>query len=64
MRKKLEALLEVRKIIAIVVALTFVGLACFGVFEPTFTQTIITMVISYYFGKSTALDRPKGDKEE
>jgi hypothetical protein len=54
---KLIALIEVRKIIA----LLFAGLFSFLMFAGSITVDqglpLITMVIGYYFGKSTALDK-------
>lgn len=57
MKKKFERLLETRKIIALATTALFIGLACAGVLEVNFIQTMIVTVISYYFGKSTALDK-------
>lgn len=59
MKKKLEALIEVRKLMALGTMALFIGLAITGVLEASFIQTMITTVIAYYFGKSTALDTPR-----
>lgn len=58
--KKLIDLIEVRKIIALSFAALFIYLAAASKIAPEQSLTIILMVISYYFGKSTALDKPKG----
>jgi hypothetical protein len=60
MKQKLSALIEVRKITALLIVLLFVTLSLMKVLEVNFIQTVIISVVSYYFGKSTALDR--GDK--
>lgn len=59
MKKKLANLIETRKIIALLMTITFVVLAFTGTLEPTYTYATISMVLGYYFGKSTALDNPK-----
>jgi hypothetical protein len=57
MKQKLSALIEVRKITALLIVLLFVTLSLMKVLEVNFIQTVIISVVSYYFGKSTALDR-------
>lgn len=59
--KKWEALVEVRKLIALSFAGLFIYLAVSGKVSPEQSLPIVLMVISYYFGKSTALDRPGGE---
>lgn len=59
MKTKLAALIEVRKIIALMFSVLFCFMAFTGRIEPQIALTVILMVISYYFGKSTALDTPK-----
>ncbi|HLO11496.1 MAG TPA: hypothetical protein VK190_04505 [Pseudoneobacillus sp.] len=59
MLKKLADLIEVRKLIALVVILLFSVLAYQKVLQVDFIQTVIISVVSFYFGKSTALDKPK-----
>lgn len=59
MRRKIEALIEVRKLIALMFAALFVYLAITGKLEPAIVVNVILMVIGYYFGKSTALDKPE-----
>ena len=59
MKEKLSALLEVRKIIALVIVFVFVFLAVTGKLNSDKAFEIILMVITYYFAKSTALDMPK-----
>lgn len=61
MLRKLEALIEVRKIIALLVAGLFVFLSVAGQVDPKLIEYVIVSVIAYYFGKSTALDKPRGE---
>lgn len=62
--KKLIALIEVRKIIALAFSALFIYMAASGKIQSDQSLTVILMVISYYFGKSTALDTPKGEKHD
>jgi hypothetical protein len=55
---KLIALVEVRKIIALLFAGLFFFLMVRGTVSVEQGLPLITMVIGYYFGKSTALDKP------
>jgi hypothetical protein len=57
MNSKLTALIEVRKIIALLFAALFVFLMVSGTISVDQGLPLITMVIGYYFGKSTALDK-------
>ncbi len=59
MKEKLHALLEVRKIIALLVVLLFVVLSALGKIDAVKSYSIIIMVVAFYFGKSTALDKPQ-----
>lgn len=59
MKEKLSALIEVRKITALMIVLLFIVLSLMKVLEVNFIQTVIISVVSYYFGKSTALDAPR-----
>lgn len=61
--RKFWDLIEVRKLIALSFAALFIYLAAVGKIGSDQSLTVILMVISYYFGKSTALDKPKGDGE-
>lgn len=54
---KLIALIEVRKIIALLFAGLFVYLMTRGTVSVEQGLPLITMVIGYYYGKSTALDK-------
>ncbi|WP_083998414.1 hypothetical protein [Caryophanon tenue] len=56
MIKKLAALIEVRKIVTLMFALGFLYLALTLAFAPSESLPIFTMVLGYYFAKSTALD--------
>lgn len=63
--KKFIELIEVRKIIALSFAALFIFMAASGKIGAEQSLTVILMVISYYFGKSTALDKPdRGDKND
>ncbi|MCT4542912.1 MAG: hypothetical protein N4A63_05180 [Vallitalea sp.] len=59
MKEKLQNLLEVRKIIALMVTLLFVVLSLMGAIGPEKAFEVVLMVIAFYFGKSTALDKPQ-----
>jgi hypothetical protein len=54
---KITALIEVRKLIALLFAALFVFLMVGGTVSVDQGLPLITMVIGYYFGKSTALDK-------
>lgn len=56
--EKLAKMVETRKIIALLIVIAFIVLAFNGTLETNFIQTVIITVISFYFGKSTALDDP------
>lgn len=58
-KKKLYRLIETRKLMALFVIVLFGVLAINGTLETNFIQTVIITVISFYFGKSTALDDPQ-----
>lgn len=62
MKEKLSALIEVRKITALLIVLLFIALSLMEKLEINFIQTVIISVVSYYFGKSTALDK-SGEKQ-
>lgn len=49
---------SVRKIIAIVVTLVFCYLSIIGKIKSSEFIPVFSMIIGYYFGKSTALDTP------
>ncbi|MCT4544861.1 MAG: hypothetical protein N4A63_15105 [Vallitalea sp.] len=59
MKEKLTALLEVRKIIALLVTILFFILCMMGSIGPEKAFEVVLMVIAFYFGKSTALDKPE-----
>lgn len=56
---KVFNLIEVRKIIALSITFVFCYLALNKVVKSNEFLPIATMVMGYYFGKSTALDKPK-----
>jgi thiamine transporter ThiT len=60
MKAKFSALVEVRKLTALAIVLLFITLALKGTLEVNFIQTVIISVVSFYFGKSTALDKSNG----
>ena len=49
---------SVRKIISLVLTIVFCYLSIVGKIEPSEFIPIFSMVLGYYFGKSTALDVP------
>lgn len=59
MRQKFAALIEVRKLIALSFAALFIYMVIAQIVEPNISIALITLVIGYYFGKSTALDKPR-----
>jgi uncharacterized protein involved in exopolysaccharide biosynthesis len=59
MKEKLTALLEVRKIIALLITILFVVLSLTGKISADKAFEIVLMVITFYFAKSTALDKPQ-----
>lgn len=59
MKEKLTALIEVRKIIAILVVILFIVLSITGSIDADKSYSVILMVVAFYFGKSTALDKPE-----
>lgn len=61
MKNKLAALIETRKLIALLTILLFIVLSIMGLLEVQFIQTVIISVISFYFGKAQSLDG-KGEK--
>ena len=64
MMKKLAELIEVRKIIALAVVSLFIVLSLKGVLEVNFIQTVVISVVSFYYGKSTALDTPSNNRKQ
>lgn len=56
---KIFNLIEVRKIIALSITFVFCYLALNKIIKSNEFLPIATMVMGYYFGKSTALDNPK-----
>lgn len=59
MKEKITALFEVRKIIALLITILFFVLSMMGAIGPDKAFEVVLMVIAFYFGKSTALDRPQ-----
>jgi hypothetical protein len=64
MKTKIANLIETRKIMALAIILVFAILAIRGSLQESFVQTVIISIISFYFGKSTALDPPKSTKRQ
>lgn len=54
---------SVRKVIALCMTVVFCYLSIVGTIKPGEFIPIFSMVLGYYFGKSTALDTPKQSKE-
>ncbi|MEG0473795.1 MAG: hypothetical protein RR588_15795 [Solibacillus sp.] len=61
MKNKLTALVEVRKIIALVTIILFFVLSVMDLLETNFIQTVIISIVSFYFGKTASINE-KGDK--
>lgn len=61
--KILENFLSVRKSIAMLITFTFCYLAISGLLSSTEFTSIFSMVIGFYFGRSTALDVPGASKQ-
>jgi hypothetical protein len=61
--KLLVAFLSVRKLIAMFLTSAFCYLALKGQVSSSEFVTVFTMVIGFYFGRSTALDVP-GEKQK
>ncbi|WP_113671181.1 hypothetical protein [Vallitalea guaymasensis] len=57
LKEKLTALIEVRKIIALVITILFFVLCIMEKISPDKAFEIVLMVIAFYFAKSTALDK-------
>lgn len=55
---------SVRKVIALCLTIVFCYLSIIGTIKPGEFIPIFSMVLGYYFGKSTALDTPKQPKEQ
>lgn len=62
MLDKLIGLIEVRRIIALITIIVFTILALKGELDSDFIKSIVTVVITFYFAKETALD--KNNQEE
>ncbi|HID0815690.1 hypothetical protein [Clostridium botulinum] len=58
MLKRIQALMEVRKLIALSVTGLFIALALLGKMDTKLVEYVVTTVIAFYFAKSTALDSP------
>lgn len=59
MKEKLTSLLEVRKIIALLITILFFILCMIRAISSDKAFEVVLMVIAFYFGKSTALDKPE-----
>lgn len=62
MKQKLSKLIEIRKISMLLIMFLFITLSFMKVLETNFVQNVILIVVSFYFGKSTALDQPRKDE--
>jgi hypothetical protein len=54
---------SVRKMIAICLTIVFCYLSIIGSINPSEFMPIFSMVVGYYFGKSTALEMPNQKKD-
>lgn len=54
---------SVRKIIAICLTIVFCYLSIIGSIKPSEFMPVFSMVVGYYFGKSTALEIPNQKKD-
>lgn len=57
MLEKVTKLIEVKKIIALLITLVFVVLSLKGALNTQEIMTIVTSVIFFYFGQSTAKEK-------
>lgn len=57
-KEKLKGMIGVRKFIALSMTIVFSYMAVSGLITPQEFVPIFSMVIGYYFGRSTALDAP------
>lgn len=51
---KLTDLIEVKKIIALIVVIVFCWLAVAGRVDTAIFTSVVTLIVGYYFGQSTA----------
>lgn len=58
LKDKLLALIGIRKIIALSLTVVFCYLTVSGVIGKDEFLPVFSMVVGYYFGRSTALDKP------
>ncbi|MBK1809122.1 hypothetical protein JHL18_00470 [Clostridium sp. YIM B02505] len=54
MKEKLASLIEVKKLIALVLTVSFVFLSCVGRVSAEQFLTVFSLVVAFYFGQSTA----------
>lgn len=52
--KKITNLIEVKKIIALMTITVFCVLAIIGTVDTTVFTSVVTLIVGYYFGQSTA----------
>lgn len=57
---ELKKLIQVKKIIALMLTATFVYLSIVGVIEAKDFMTVFLMIVSFYYGQSTA-NQKKGE---
>ena len=60
----LKNLLQIKKIIALLVTIVFCVLSIKGTISATEFITVFSMVISFYFGQSSARQAIKENKEQ
>ena len=61
---KLTSLIEVKKIIALIVISVFCTLSAKEVVSTEQFTTVAIMIVSFYFGQSTARSAAKSNKQE
>lgn len=61
---KITNLIEVKKIIALSTIWVFCGLAISGKVDTTVFTSVVTLIVGYYFGQSTANNSNKKEDVE
>ena len=59
---KIANLIEVKKIIALTTIVVFCRLSCSGKVDTTVFTSVVTLIVGYYFGQSTANNSNNNDK--
>lgn len=64
MKNKLQKLIDVKSIVTIALAGTFVYLSIYGYINAEQFLTIFTVIISFYFGTQYQKNKNEGDTEK